>query len=192
MTISMNADRPKFGSSGVHDPGGLEQREYDNHRGNDDGITVASRIPKTPEILNLLAAISPLDECLRENNVVVATATIGKISPSADLFSADNGSSSSTVDSPTSPQKPASNIKLQFIKTNLKLTLERKRRNHNINDKNSEPDSRTSSSSPPPSRDSCAKCDESGMDTEEDDGNSSQGEANFNFGVSNFCSKYGI
>lgn len=146
--------------------------EYNNMtlNNNSDADCNSTGIPKTPEILHMLASISPLDECLKANS-------IEKISP-VDSFSADTCSSSSTIDSPTSPQNHrSSNIKLQFIKTNLKLTLEKKRRNQNLSSNESDMN--------PSSHDSCAKCDESSLDTEEDDGNSSHSEANGSkFGVS--------
>ena len=158
-----------YGSNGGHDG---PQPDYNNVIvNNSDANGNTTGIPKTPEILNLLASISPLEECLKGNG------TVDKMS-SMDSFSADTCSSSSTVDSPTSPisHRP-SDIKLQFIKTNLKLTLEKKRKNQNLSSNESDMN--------PSSHDSCVKCDESSMDTEEDDGNSSHSEANSSkFGVS--------
>ena len=107
MPIPMNM----YGLNGEPDSSELGRNNLNSTTHTDTEGNAVTGIPKTPEILNLLAAISPLEECLKGNNAE-------KISASLDSFSADTCSSNSTVDSPTSPQRP-SNIKLQFIKTNL-------------------------------------------------------------------------
>lgn len=137
---------------------------------------------KTPEIIDtLMSMTSPLDEYVKRNNL--SNLAEDKLFSPSEYTSADTCSStSSNVDSPTSPASVQSMCS-QLIKEGLKLTLQKKRRS------NASTSETESNSAAPPLPVPCmaAKYDESGLDTEEDDGNSLYGDGS---GSSNGVSTY--
>lgn len=126
-------------------------------------------VPKTPEIINSLIAISPLEEYMGKRGI-----------HEYESFSGDTCSStSSNVDSPTSPVT-VKNMRSQLIKAEVKIRLQKKQqKNISTNEEDSVCQNQQ------PTRSSWLGCDESSMDTEEDDGNSLYGDVNYtNLGVS--------
>lgn len=132
-----------------------------------------ARIPNTPEILSALISINPMDTYMSQQAAVN--------SPTDDTDSCSVVSSS--LDSPVSPTNPL-NLRTQLIKEDLKMRLrERRMRNREDSPQQPQPHRREASQQPHlplEARYSSSGCDESGMDTEEDDGNLSNGDANSN------------
>lgn len=134
-----------------------------------------ARIPNTPEILSALISINPMDTFMSQQ--------AGVNSPTDDTDSCSVVSSS--LDSPVSPTNPL-NMRTQLIKEDLKMRLqERRMRNREDSPQQQHPQPQCREASQQPhlpleARYSSSGCDESGMDTEEDDGNLSNGDVNSN------------
>lgn len=135
-----------------------------------------ARIPNTPEILSALISINPMDTFMSQQ--------AGVNSPTDDTDSCSIVSSS--LDSPVSPTNPL-NMRTQLIKEDLKMRLRERRMRNREESPQQQPQTqcnrREASQQPHISleaRYSSSGCDESGMDTEEDDGNLSNGDVNSN------------
>lgn len=87
-----------------------------------------SATPNTPEIINALTKINPLDDYLRHNSPTVEDRLF---SPGDYSNSADTCSSNSNLGSPSSPVNVQKNMHSQFIKEELKVRLQQKARKNN-------------------------------------------------------------
>lgn len=135
-----------------------------------------ARIPNTPEILSALISINPMDTFMSQQR--------GANSPTDDTDSCSVASSN--LDSPSSPPNQI-NLRTQLIKEDLKMRLQERRMRNSEDQPQSQQlqqplRCKVSHRQHPPleARYSSSGCDESSMDTEEDEGNLSNGDTNSN------------